>query len=131
MKFTSGLDSPRKPTLLNAFIDQLGIERTGRVFERICQGADEGDKDYIIFIGDRLIPKAKPSMSVRSSIRDIISLAEVEKANTTLINEMASGEITVEGGTALMDAVEKAGNAMVKDIIQQIDDRHELLKKGE
>jgi hypothetical protein len=129
MPFPTGYVRPTRPTLIDAFIERVGIEREGRIFEQICQEADNGNWEAITFLGERMYPKKKPSMSIRSSIRDLITLADVEAANTTIINEVASGELNVEGGQALMGMVEKAANAMVKDIIENLEEHQEALKQ--
>jgi hypothetical protein len=93
-----GPNHPHRPSLMDAFIERIGVEREKRIFEHICREADNGNWEAVTFLAERIYAKKKPSMSIRSSIREIINLADIEAANTVIIAEVANGDLTVEGG---------------------------------
>lgn len=124
-----GPTHPKRPTLVEEMIQRIGVENEKQIFSTMVEAA-KTDWQAAQFFVDRIYPKSKPSMSIRSSIKDIINLADVEAANTAIINEVASGVLSLEGGHALMDMVEKAGNAMVKDIIKKLEDHQEALSNN-
>lgn len=128
--FKTGQPNPKKLTLIEELADRLGIENNNKIFANIVEAAANKDMQAMIFIMERLYPKGKAPRHINSSIRDLITLADIDAAQTQIIREAAAGDIDLDDADVLFSMTVKKSDFQVRQTAEQMKLLIEELKEA-
>ena len=78
---------------------------------------------------EQVFPKGKATRKIKSSIRDLVTLEDMHKAYTTLINETAAGDIDIDDAKTLSDIIAKKESVLSASMMEEMESNLAELKK--
>lgn len=119
--FKADQPRPKKFTCCEAFAEHIGWDIVDSWVEKAKDKINEGDTTCLLFMLERVFPKGKPERRIRSSIRDLLTLDDVHKAYTAIINETASGDLDIDDARTLIEMVSKKEGASIVELEKKMD----------
>jgi hypothetical protein len=87
-------------------LEKIGFDVAQDIYANVAEMAKQGDWKAMQFILSRTVPETKNTY-VEIKIPDAGSLKGINEASLEVIRQMASGGISIEVGTALMNSLDK------------------------
>jgi hypothetical protein len=120
---------PKRFSCCEAFAEYIGWDIVDSWVEKVKGKIKEGDTTCLLFMLERVFPKGKPDRKIKSSIRDLVTLEDVHKAYTTIINETAVGDLDVDDAKILTDIIAKKESVLTVSIAEEIEGKLKKLRE--
>ena len=127
--FKPGCDRPKKLTLVEQLADRVGVEDGDLIFQTLVNAA-KTEWQASLFFMERFYPKGKHPRRMNSSIRDLITLGDIDTAQTQIIREAACGDMDLDDADVLFNMTVKKSDYKVRQTAEEMRELIEELKES-